>query len=388
MVSRSYAMAELEPTPTDPAPAPAADGDPSPRFPTGTQRIDVPLEAVDVRPHIRRDPWPRKLARRALIAPLFIAFTLLWCALGVVIVPVLVVCDLVRRRPLVWTRFYVMIAVILFGQVWGLLLLLSLWLASGFGLAWRAHNRWILRAEAYWAQWNADWQARVYGITYDIEGSEVLRDGPTILLMRHASINDTILPISLITTAHGVRLRIVLKHELLYAPIVDCIGHRIPTAFIRRDSEHPERELAQCRGITRDLHRQETIMIFPEGTRFTTAGRAKVIARLRAKDPAAAARAEELTHVLPLRLGGTLALMEGAPQADLVFCAHTGYEHSARLEDFVAGGLLRATVKVKFWRVPATDVPTEPAARVAFFHDEWKKVNAWVAQHQRVGGRN
>ena len=56
----------------------------------------------------------------------------------------------------------------------------------------------------------------------------------------------------------------------------------------------------------------------------------------------------------------------------------------ARLEDFVAGGLYRATVKVKMWRVAAEDVPTDPDARVAFLHAEWRKVNAWVAQHQRI----
>ncbi len=83
-----------------------------------------------------------------------------------------------------------------------------------------------------------------------------------------------------------------------------------------------------------------------------------------------------------------MALMEGAPDAALVFCAHTGYEASARLDDFVAGGLYRATVKVKMWRVAAADVPTDPDARVAFLHAEWRKVNAWVAQHQRVAQRN
>ncbi len=62
----------------------------------------------------------------------------------------------------------------------------------------------------------------------------------------------------------------------------------------------------------------------------------------------------------------------------------SGHGASARLEDFVAGGLYRATVKVKMWRVAAADVPTDPDARVAFLHAEWRKVNAWVAQHQRV----
>jgi hypothetical protein len=76
-----------------------------------------------------------------------------------------------------------------------------------------------------------------------------------------------------------------------------------------------------------------------------------------------------------------MALMDGAPDAALVFCAHTGYERTARLEDFIAGGLYRTIVKVKFWRVPASAVPTDPAARAAFLHAEWRKVDAWVAKH-------
>ena len=64
----------------------------------------------------------------------------------------------------------------------------------GFGLAWRRYNRAALWAESKWAAWNARVMARIYGITYDIEGTEVLRDGPTIMLTRHASINDSMGP--------------------------------------------------------------------------------------------------------------------------------------------------------------------------------------------------
>ncbi|MBK9036150.1 MAG: lysophospholipid acyltransferase family protein [Myxococcales bacterium] len=367
------------------ASAPTATPQPSP---APARPAPGPLEDVDVRPYIRRDPWHRKLARRSVSVTLLHLFTLVWWGVAPVVLPILVVVDLIRRRPLLLARFYLCIGAIVFGQTWGMWLLLSVWLASGFGLAWRRQNRLLLRAEAYWSDWNARVMAAIYGITYDVEGTEVLRDGPSLLLMRHASTNDTILPIGLATHGHGVRLRIVLKAELLWAPIVDGIGHRVPTAFIRRSSGDPARELEAVRAITPELHAREAIMIFPEGTRFSPERRAQIIAKLRTKDPAAAAEAEALTHVLPFRTGGTMALMEGAPDAALVFCAHTGYERSARLDDFVAGGLYRCTVKVKMWRVAAADVPTEPEARAAFLRAEWRKVNAWVAQHQVAQQRN
>lgn len=376
MSELSTAAVDATPPPPGPSPAPAS------RPPPG------PLEDVDVRPFIRRDPWHRKLARRALTMTLLHVFNVLWWGVAPVVLPILVIVDLLRRRPLLLARFYLCIGTIVFGQMWGAWLLFSVWVGSGFGRNWRRNNRWTIRAESYWSDWNRRVMAAIYDITYENEGTEVLRDGPSLLLMRHASINDTILPIGIATHDHGVRLRIVLKAELLWAPIVDAIGHRIPTAFIRRSSGDPERELVVCKSITPAMHRHEAIMIFPEGTRFTPERKASLVAKLRAKDPAAADAAEALTHVLPFRTGGVLALMDGAPDAALVFCAHTGYERSARLEDFIAGGLYRATVKVKMWRVAASDLPTDPDARAAFLHAEWRKVNAWVAQHQVAQTRN
>lgn len=377
-------MSELTSSEATPRPrtAPPALG------PAAARPAPGPIEDIDVRPHIRRDPWHRKLPRRALTMTLLHVFTALWWAVAPLAVPALVVTDLIKRRPLVLVRFYANIGLIVFGQVWGAWLLFAIWLASGGGLAWRRCNRWSLTAEGYWADWNARVQGWVWGITYDVEGTEVLEDGPSILLMRHASINDTILPIGLATYAHDVRLRIVLKAELLWAPIVDAIGHRVPVAFIRRGSGDTTRELEVCKSITPDLHRREAIMIFPEGTRFSPERRAQIIDRLRAKDPVAAAEAEALTHVLPFRTGGATALMDGAPDAALVFCAHTGYERSAKLADFVNGGMYRAVIKVKMWRVDPADIPRDPDARAAFLHAEWRKVNAWVAEHQVQPGRN
>src|SRR6185503_14502844 len=110
----------------------------------------------------------------------------------------------------------------------GVLLVGACWVASGG--RWRRGNRLFLWAESWWADWNKRAMGRIYDIDYVIEGSELLRDGPTIMLMRHASINDTILPIALITHPHQVRLRIVLKAELRNVPVVDVMSRMVPTA--------------------------------------------------------------------------------------------------------------------------------------------------------------
>ena len=341
----------------------------------------APLKSVDVRPHLRRDPWPQKIARRLITVPILVLFTALWLAAGVVVLPVFFIFDLLARRPLLWCRFYISLAFIIAGQLYGIGGIFIIWLISGFGRNYQRCNDLSARWTGHWGKWNVDVLKRVYNMRFTVTGSEVLRDGPTILMSRHASIIDTIMPIGLVQSPHGVRLRIVLKHELLYSATVDSIGHRVPTAFIKRSSGNMDRELAAVRKMTGDLHAQESILIFPEGTRYSPAKRAEIIGKLRSKDTAAADRAEGLSHVLPIRPGGVLTLLDELPNADVVFCAHTGFEQANRLEDFFGGGLYGADVHVTYWRVPAHTIPTETDARMAFLHSEWQKVNAFVAEH-------
>jgi 1-acyl-sn-glycerol-3-phosphate acyltransferase len=338
---------------------------------------------VDVRPQLRRDPWPQKVLRRLITVPMLLVVTALWLAAGVIVLPVFFVADLIARRPLLWCRFYISLAVIIAGQLYGIGGMFVIWLISGFGRNYQRCNDLSARWTGYWGQWNLNVLTRVYNMRFTVEGSEVLRDGPTILMSRHASIIDTIMPLGLVQHRHGVRLRIVLKHELLYSATVDTIGHRVPTAFVKRSSGNVERELAAVRKMATGMHAQESVLIFPEGTRYTPAKQADVLSKLQAKDPVAAARAAQLTHVLPLRPGGVLALLDQLPDADVVFCAHTGFEAGAHLEDFFAGGLYAADVHVKYWRVAASAIPTESSARMAFLHNEWLKVNAFVASHSK-----
>jgi 1-acyl-sn-glycerol-3-phosphate acyltransferase len=354
---------------------------------TPNLRVSSPLSSHDIRPYIRREPVWRMLGRRLITMPLHVMFTVLWWALSLVIVPVLIVADVLRGTPLLWTRFYIMIGLIIFGQTFGLLLLLGCWIGSGFGYNFERNNRWSLACEGYWSDWNVRAQSWIYGIKYHVEGSDVLRNGPTLLLVRHTSINDTILPIGLITYPHKVRLRIVLKAELIYAAIVDAVGHRMPVAFIRRTGS-TRKELDAIRLAATDMHSEETVMIFPEGTRFTDAKRRALMEKIADRDTKLAQRAQELTHVLPLRLGGTNALIEAAPTADIVICAHTGYENTEQLKDFANGGLYRADVRVKFWRIPASNVPRDLDERAEFFHQEWRKVNEFVAKYREHSTTN
>jgi hypothetical protein len=107
-----------------------------------------------------------------------------------------------------------------------------------------------------------------------------------------------------------------------------------------------------------------------------------VLGKLQTRDPAAAERAAALRHVLPIRSAGTLAVLEERPDLDVVFCAHTGLEGASRLDDFVAGALLRRTWKIKFWRVPRAEVPIEREARLAWLDAWWRQIDDWIHIHR------
>lgn len=51
----------------------------------------------------------------------------------------------------------------------------------------------------------------------EVEGVNALQPGPLVVLMRHASLADTLLP-AVVIASHGIRLRYVLKRELLWDP--------------------------------------------------------------------------------------------------------------------------------------------------------------------------
>ena len=340
------------------------------------------LAEHDIRPYLRAETWAQRVARRLLTVPVLVLAALLWVALAPLLLPLFLLADVVMRRPLLWSRFYVAVAAILLGQVYGIGGLLVIWCASGFGHNYRRNNAWTAWFSGHWAKWNGDVMARCYNMQFHVEGGACLRHGPTILLSRHASIIDTILPISLITQRQGVRLRIVLKHELLFSATVDAIGHRVPTAFVRRESNNLDNELQAIKQMTGAMHAEEAVLIFPEGTRFTEEKRDRVLARLRSKDPVAHARAAQLQHVLPMRPAGLNALMAALPHADLVFCAHTGLERAGKLAHFFSGALYGAQVHVKYWRVRAYDVPAESEARAAFLFEQWQKVDAYIATRQ------
>jgi 1-acyl-sn-glycerol-3-phosphate acyltransferase len=317
--------------------------------------------------------------RRAITIPLyFIAFALL-LALAPFLLPLAVIADLVRRSRLALARMFTFLLLYFSFEVFGILASLFLWLTGG---PWVSSNterylRWNFKLQCLWARILAGGAFRIFSLRLDVEGLEDYRGHPILLFTRHVSTADTVLPALLISIPQEVMLRYVMKRELLADPCLDIVGNRIPNHFVTRGSGQTERELEAIRNLTKDLRPGHGVLMYPEGTRFTVKKRERVLKRLEESgDRKALERGRSMPLVMPLRLAGSLALLEANPGADAVFCIHTGFESTMSMAQLWRGDLVKTCVRVKFWRVPYKDIPKDRDALSIWMWDEWAKANA------------
>jgi 1-acyl-sn-glycerol-3-phosphate acyltransferase len=170
-----------------------------------------------------------------------------------------------------------------------------------------------------------------------------------LLLMRHASVADTILAACYLSKPHSLRLRYVLKRELLWDPCLDVVGHRVPNHFVDRGSDEPQREQEAVAQLAAGVGAGEGVLIYPEGTRYSAARRARIIESARTSgNTELETRASQLVGVLPPRPGGTLALLKAMPQAQVMVGNHRGLEVAKSFTDLVNGALIGADVVAEF----------------------------------------
>ena len=88
--------------------------------------------------------------------------------------------------------------------------------------------------------------------------------------------------------------------------------------------------------------------------------------------------AARFRRVLPPHLGGTFALINAAQDVDVVFCAHAGLEPAASYRSIARGEPVGTTLRVKFWRVPAGEIPRDRSERGRWLLEQWAEVDRWV----------
>lgn len=246
-----------------------------------------------------------------------------------------VLFDLIRFR---WTL--PLARLLLFGWYWsiiecaGVLISLGLWLTGQ-----SSNQRLHYRLMGWWAGKLMSGLRATMRATIDVSDDGAFESGEAVLLCRHASLADSLLSAWVVCTRKGLHPRYVLKRELLWDPCLDIVGLRVPNYFVDRGSRQSEHELAAVGALGSDLGSTDIAVIFPEGTRSSAAKRQSAIERIREHSPERLSATVGLRHLIPVRPSGSLALLNGAPTADVVVAWHTGFDG---LSTF--GGVLRALV--------------------------------------------
>jgi 1-acyl-sn-glycerol-3-phosphate acyltransferase len=320
------------------------------------------------------------LRRLRTIPPLVLGLLALTALLPLLLVLALVV-DIARRLahgvPPTAARLLAFLWVYLAAEVAGLAAMAGAWALSLGGRRGAALRRMTLGLQQRWAGVLFGAVRVLFGLRLEVTGSEEIAPGPVIVLIRHASIVDNLLPSVLIAGPHRIRLRYVLKRELLADPCLDVAGRRLPNYFVRRGTGEAV-ELERVRSLAQGLQPDEGVLIYPEGTRFTPERRRRAIARIGERDPELAARAERLRHLLPPRLGGVGALLDGCPDADVLVIAHHGFDGMRLVSDIWRGGLVGLLVRVRITRIPRSAVPAAGTARADWLYDIWQDVDDWL----------
>lgn len=319
----------------------------------------------------------RRWRRRALTLPGILVATVLVTVLSPVLLAGALLVDLFRSPRLSTVRLVLLGIVYLVCESLGLLASLVLWLGS-LGDPER-RLRWFRALQDAWAAAIFAAGRRIFGLRVEVEGDDSLRPGPLVLLSRHASLVDTMLPAVHVSRRHGLRLRWVLKQELLWDPCLDVVGHVLPNVFVRRGSGDSAREIEAVRDLARGLGDDEGVLLYPEGTRFSPAVHARAMRSLAEADPVRARRLAGLRHVLPPRPGGALAVLEACPPADVVLLAHAGLDGAARLADVWRGSLVGRRIRLCFRRIAASELPATPAERRNWLDAQWLALDEWVA---------
>lgn len=236
------------------------------------------------------------------------------------------------------------------------------------------------RLQHWWANTLKRGAEVLFSLSFHVEGEDALAGPGAIMLARHTSIGDTVVPVVFYAMPMNKRLRYVLKKELLFDPCLDIVGNRLPNCFIDRFSDEVSAELSLLQTVVSDMSDRDSVLIYPEGTRFSEKKRARVLKVLERQGSSVLPLAEQWTQLLPPRPSGTLALLEVNPGRDVLMCAHAGFEGSASFQSLFNGQWVGKAIGIRFWRVPHAELPKDQEQRRQWLNQQWSLMQQAVEQ--------
>lgn len=232
--------------------------------------------------------------------------------------------------------------------------------------------------QGWWASSLLRWAERLLGIRLEQPDTTALPTATFVMVSRHASMADAIVPAALVAGSMGRFVHYVLKRELRWDPAIDIVGSRLGNHFVARGGDTPA-ESSAIERLARAAEPDSVLVIFPEGTYATAQSRRRVLESLRRRgEDGAAAAAERLAHLLPPKPAGTLAMLRGQPAADVVVLGHAGLEGVAQLRGLRRRLPLREPVRVRTWHHRRTELPTDEDELAAWLQERWEELDRWV----------
>jgi 1-acyl-sn-glycerol-3-phosphate acyltransferase len=333
-------------------------------------------------------PRASRAARRLRGIAVEVGLLVLVTALSPVLLIAAAIVDatlwLRRRKRWMAVRLVAMLWWFLVGELYGLLGLLAIWVSSRGRDSARRRDR-VFRLKRRWLGSHLAGIRALFRLRFEVEGLELAGPGPVLVLIRHARIIDNTLPDAIVGRVHGLGFRFVIKRELQMLPTIDIGGRWVPTLFVRRASGETAGELDRMRGLTVNMSSHDGLLIYPEGTRSTSEKLARAKQIIAERQPEIAPLADRLQNVLPPRLGGTLELLQSAPDADVVIFGHVGLDGFEYISDIWAGGLVGTTVRLKFWRFAAAEVPSDRDELIVWLYERWQQLDDWIGEAGRNG---
>jgi 1-acyl-sn-glycerol-3-phosphate acyltransferase len=316
----------------------------------------------------------RPVLRRAITISFYVVAWVLLTLLAPLWLVVGLLVGVIRRRSFVTLRL-----LIFAWFFFGIAMVALVRLALAFTFLRRNPDKLqarLFQLQQWWATAVLGEASTLLSLDIQIENADAALPGPSILLMRHVSILDTLLPSVYVQGPTQWRVRYILKQELLFDPCLDIVGNALPNYFVDRSGDR-EREFAGIRALVEDLG-DEGVLIYPEGTRFSLEKLVRARKRVREQAPELSLEAEAFTHVLPPRPGGVRTLLDALPGVDCVIFAHHGLEGLEKVKDVLSGSIIGSKVRGKLWRVRRSDIPATDEERVRWLYEQWSLVDAFV----------
>lgn len=329
------------------------------------------------------DRVPPRWVRRLVIAPVVLVI----CLSVVVISPALLVAAAIadlfvsgdRRtvRMVAFGTFFV------FMEAAGLVVLFALWVRFGARLATERAKAAHYRVMAFYLMVMYSAVSRLFGLRVDIEERRAPQPGPVLVFSRHAGPGNSLMLIGTMMIAFNRRPRIVMLAKLQWDPLFDTMFNRLPNRFITHEKGKSEQYVAAIGELAGNLGDHDAFVLFPEGRDFTQRLRRTAIDYLRTKGlDRHADRAEAMLYVLPPRHRGPHAAIKSAPEADVVFVAHSVLEELGSFRELWRRIPLRHPIAGRYWRIPPSEVPHVEADVIEWLYIWWEQIDRWVEAHK------